>query len=640
MIDTLLAGLVHGNAYALVAVGVSLVFGVANVVNFAHGSVVGLGAMLGWWFLAVLNWPFWVAVLGVLVSTAVIGLVINHVAVAPLAKAPPIAALLATFAVSMVLDRGSQLVFGPDTRAFPEALPNDNFAVGGLRLGTSDVVMLVTTLVVMVAVAWFLKSGRYGRAIRATAQDPDAAVQMGVPVARVRALAFALASSLGGLAGIFVALYTTSVSPTSNTLTGMVAFVAATIGGLGSISGAVVAGFGLGVVEALGVYWFGEGVRDLITFGALLVVLVVRPRGLFGRRQLIAAEPMTGTFFGGGAEIRLGRRWGTIAVVFAVVAIPLLASAPLLSVAYQVVLMAIVAVPLTLLSGLAGQVSLGQVAPIAVGAYASALLSLRLGVPVLLAVPLAGLVAAVLVTMLTLPIWRLGGHYISIATLGVGFVVVALIRVLEPLTAGAYGLSGIPAPAIGAHRLGLPIEFYLLDVLVLLATVWATLRIRRSHLGLTLAAVGSDEVAARSLGVRARDYKALAFAVAAFFAGLSGALTAHQSGYIDPTLFTILSSTLALTIIVLGGIRSPIGAVLGAIVLVGLPEALRIAPDARILGYGVLLVIIIRFRPQGLWVRSERRAPTDDSSSGPGPAGAGSGAQADPAEPLLEGARA
>ena len=180
-------GLAAGGFYALAALGLAVIFGALNVVNFAHGAVVGIGAMLGWWFLAVLQWPFWLAAVGVVIAGAVVGLVVNQVAVAPLAKAPPIAALLATFAVSMVLDRLSQLVFGPDTRAFPAALPTDNLRIGGLRLGTSDVAMLVTTLVVMVALVWFLRSGRHGRAIRATAQDPDAAVQMGVPVARVRA---------------------------------------------------------------------------------------------------------------------------------------------------------------------------------------------------------------------------------------------------------------------------------------------------------------------------------------------------------------------------------------------------------------------------------------------------------------------
>ena len=116
----------------------------------------------------------------------------------------------------------------------------------------------------------------------------------------------------------------------------------------------------------------------------------------------------------------------------------------------------------------------------------------------------------------------------------------------------------------------------------------------------------SDEVAARSAGVRARDYKVLAYAVAAFFAGIAGALQAHENRYLDPTLFTIAMSTLALTIIVVGGITSPVGAVVGSIVLIAVPELLRLTPDIRILLYGVVLIAVIRFRPQGLWVR--RRA--------------------------------
>ncbi|MGA4508641.1 ABC transporter permease [Propionibacteriaceae bacterium G1746] len=649
MIETFIAGLIHGNSYALVAVGVSLVFGVANVVNFAHGSVFGFGAMLGWWFIAVLGWSFVPAVLAVVVATGILGLIINAVAVKPLSKAPPIAALLATFAVSMVLDNLSQIIFGPEVRAFPAVIPTNNLRIGGITFGTSDVVMLAVTLVVMVTLALFLRFGRYGRAIRATAQDPDAARQMGVPVGRVQALSFALASSLGGLAGVFVALYTSSVSPTSHVLTGMIAFVAATIGGLGSITGAVVAGFVLGIVEAYGVYWFGEGIRDLITFGALLVILVVRPYGLFGRKSAIATEPMTGTFFGGGHALRLGKKTLIALAVTAIVLIPALATAPFLAVAYQVVLMAIVAVPLTLLSGSAGQVSLGQVAPLAVGAYASALLSMQLNLPPLLAIPLAGLVSALLVTLLTLPIWRLGGHYISIATLGVGYVVVAIIRAAEPVTRGAYGLPGIPAPSLFGHTLTLPLEFYLLDLLFLLLALWVTMRIRKSHLGLTLNSVGADQVAARSLGVRARDYKALAYAVAAFFAGISGALMAHQNGYIDPSLFVIATSVLALTIIVLGGMNSPLGAVFGAVVLVGLPELLRVTPDVRILGYGLLLLLIVRFRPQGLFVRSDKRAKNDrDGDAGDGQAAATTSGPADPSparadvtiDTNLEGARA
>jgi branched-chain amino acid transport system permease protein len=213
------------------------------------------------------------------------------------------------------------------------------------------------------------------------------------------------------------------------------------------------------------------------------------------------------------------------------------------------------------------------------------------------------LLSAVVSTVLTAPVWRLRGHYVAIATLGIGSVAVAVIRNWESLTRGAYGIRGIPAPTLFGEKLNSAVEFYLLALAVLVVTLVVITRIRASHLGTVLAAVGADDVAARSSGVRVRDYKALAYAVAAFFAGIGGSLLAHQYTYIDPSIFNLTMSLLALTIIVLGGLSSPIGAVLGALILVGLPELLRIAPDVRILGYGVLLLLIIRFRPQGLWVR-------------------------------------
>jgi len=183
---------------------------------------------------------------------------------------------------------------------------------------------------------------------------------------------------------------------------------------------------------------------------------------------------------------------------------------------------------------------------------------------------------------------------------GVGQV----IRGWDAVTKGAYGLSGIPAPEILGLRLLVAEDHYQLDLVVLAVTLFVVFRIRSSHLGNVLAAVGSDEIASRSLGLRTRGYKALAYALAAFFAGMAGALLAHQYNYLDPTVFTVQMSVLVLTIVVLGGINSPFGAVLGSLALVGLPEALRLAPDVRILLYGIVVIAIIRFLPQGLWTRS------------------------------------
>ena len=341
----------------------------------------------------------------------------------------------------------------------------------------------------------------------------------------------------------------------------------------------------------------------MFIFGLFIIVLVLRPHGLFGSKQTVASEPMTGTFLGAGRPIEL-RWWHWIVVaVLAIVAVPLFGGPVASAVGTQVIIYAIMAVPMTLLAGSTGQVSLGQAAPVAIGAYASALLVIRLDLPFLAGLLLGGLIAAIIATAVTLPIWRLGGHYISLATLALGYVVLAVIRNWDSVTQGAYGLTGIPAPSIGGFVFLSSEQRYLLDLALLAITLLVVIAIRRSHLGTVLSSVGSDEVAARSLGIFTRDYKIMAYAITAFFAGIAGSLLAHQYNYLDPTVFPIQMSVLVLTIVVLGGMNSPFGAVIGAIVLVGLPEALRIAADVRILLYGVIMIAMIRFRPQGLWTR-------------------------------------
>ncbi|MDQ6673098.1 MAG: ABC transporter permease, partial [Chloroflexota bacterium] len=387
------------------------------------------------------------------------------------------------------------------------------------------------------------------------------------------------------------------------TTAGLAAFTAATLGGLGSLPGAVLGGLVLGVVEAFGISLWGGGVDDLITFGVLLLVLWVRPGGLLGKVPLLSMEPLTGTFLGRGRPIGLSR-WQVASLVLVVaVAVPVVANGYLLTAGTQIIIYALLALSLTLVSGSAGQVALGQVGPMAVGAYTSALLVTSARWPFLVALPTAGLTAAVVSGILMSPTWRLKGHYVSIASLGIGAVTVAAILNLGWLTHGALGIVAIPPPSIFGYEVITPLGLYLLDLAVLLMALAVIVRLQKSFLGKIWSAVGSDEVALRSAGVRPGDYKALAFAVGSCIAGLSGSLLAHQYSYIDPSLFTSDLSLLALTTIVLGAMNSAFGATLGALVLVGGPELMRMTQDARLLSYGVLLLLLIRFRPQGLWAR-------------------------------------
>ncbi|WP_308492214.1 ABC transporter permease [Microbacterium terrisoli] len=605
MLDTLLAGVIHGGTYALIALGISLIFGVANIINFAHGSVYAIGGMLGWVFTGLLGWPLWSALIGVACATAVVGIVIHMVAVRPLHKSPHIAALLATFAVSILLDNISQLVFGPDTRSYPDLLPTANLHIAGFTFGTLDVVILAVCVAAMAAVAGFLRLTKYGRAVRATAQDREAAVMMGIPVVRTEVIVFAVASAVGGVGGVLVGMYNTVTTPMAGLQAMLTGFTAATLGGLGSLAGAVVGGVLLGVVEAFGVTWIGAGASNLIIFGVLVLTLWFRPQGVIAtkRTTALSVEPLTGTFLGGGRPIRL--KWWQVAVlsVAAIGVLPFVLNAYWLTVGTQVIIYAILGLSLVLVSGLAGQVVLGQVGPMAIGAYGVALLTTTQHWQFLPALLAGAGIAAVLSTVIMAPSWKLSGHYISMQTLGIGLVTVAVILNLGWLTRGPRGVLGIPRPELFGISFATPQALYVLDAVILGIVLVVVALLQRSHLGTIWHAVGNDQVALRATGLHPSHYKSLAFAVGAFIAGIAGGLLATQYTYIDPTIFTPDISILALTVIVLGGMRSPFGAVLGAAVLIAAPELLRITDAGRLLFYGAVMLALVLFRPRGLWAR-------------------------------------
>jgi branched-chain amino acid transport system permease protein len=603
LLDTFLVGLINGNTYVLIALGVSLIISTSNVINFAHGSLFALGAMVGWYLSVAAGWPLWLATIGVLCVTGVLGYGVHAVAVRPFTQSAPTAALLATLAVSMIFDNASQMIFGPQTRSFASGLATDNFSVGKLRFGTLDLVLLLTSTLSMVALALFLSRHKLGQAIRATAQDREAAAQMGIPIRTVEALAFVIASVLGGVAGILIGMYYGNVSPSSGYLVGIQGFAAATLGGLGSLPGAVLGGLILGVGEAFGVSWWGDSVRPLITFGVLLGTLWVRPGGLLGVAPALTREPLTGTFLGQGRALRFKHWQIGMALTLAVVILPALHRAYLLRIGSQAFAFALLAMSLTILTGNAGQISLGQAGAVAIGAYTSALLVRDLHWPFLLSLLSAGLLAAAVSLVLVTPGWRLKGHYQSIATLAIGAIVTATILNWNRLTLGPHGITQISPPRILGHDFISSRDYYFLNLGVLVLGCLLVSRLQASHLGRTWAAIRDDEIAARSLGIAADDYKGLAFAIGAFLAGIGGSLLAHEYGYLDPTMFGNPVSQEILIIAVLGSLTSAYGAVLGAIVLVGGLEFFRIATDWRFFLYGLLLLALVRYRPQGLLAR-------------------------------------
>lgn len=598
--DQLVNGLVIGNVYALIAIGLALIFGVANLINFAHGSVYMIGAYVGWVCVTWLGWPLGPTFVVVAVVCAALGVLIERFGLRRLQNEARIAPLLATIGISFALDQLVQLVFSPNPQSFPSPLPVTRIALGGVSIGALDLLIAAITLAIAVMLFAFLRFTRLGWALRATAQDREAAQQMGVDVNAINVLTFAVAAVLGGIGGVMIGMYFTSVYPTMSYGAMIKGFAANLLGGLGSVPGAVVGGLALGMIETFGVALLGSTYRNLFTFVILIGVLVLRPTGLFGARRATPPEPLTGTFVANSRPVRVP--WfialgGLIAAIF----LPFVATNPyLLQILTNAWLFSMLALSITLVTGTAGQMSLGQAGFLAIGGYASALLSMRLGLPLELSLLLGAVIAAALGTLLTWPVFRLRSQYVALATLGIGEVINQIILNWEGLTNGVMGLSNIPPLSLFGLPVieTAPIYWFALGILVVAALFqW---RLMQSHLGRTWRAIREDDVAARTFGVSPNRYKALAFIASGLIAGLSGAFTAHMYSYINNETFAATTSILGLTMVILGGMGNMAGAVLGAIALTALPELFRPLADARYLIYGIVLLLLVRFRPQGV----------------------------------------
>ncbi|MFN8470985.1 MAG: branched-chain amino acid ABC transporter permease [Anaerolineae bacterium] len=225
--------------------------------------------------------------------------------------------------------------------------------------------------------------------------------------------------------------------------------------------------------------------------------------------------------------------------------------------------------------------------------------------------PLAAVVAAVLGVILTYPALRLKGPYFVVATLALGEIVAQIILNWESLTNGPIGIFGIVQPRIATFLFVGVRPYYYLALALVAVAAWVLTRLGDSQLGRTFASIRDDELAAETYGVQAGQYKALAFGISAAIAAVAGALFAHSSGYISPDIFTPAVSVLVLTMVILGGIGSVPGVILAALLLIGLPELARPVADARWLLYGILLLVLIRYRPQGLLGRQVTKRVAD-----------------------------
>lgn len=282
-------GFILGSVYALIAIGFSMIYGIVRLINFAHGDIFTLGGFVTLACIATLGLPFPLSLLVVIAAGALVGMAIERIAFRPMRGAPQVTGFIASLAVSIFLENLAVMTISAQPRTFlvPDVL-NRLIAAGGVSIRVIDLVIVVLAIVLMVALVVFVRFTRAGIAMRATAENYDVARLMGINIDRMILLAFAIGSALAAAGGLMWGSKYGQISPFMGVLPGLKAFVAAVIGGVGSIPGAVLGGYVLGLSEVLFVGLLPpefSGYRDAFVFGGLIVVLLVMPNGLLGRSQ-------------------------------------------------------------------------------------------------------------------------------------------------------------------------------------------------------------------------------------------------------------------------------------------------------------------------------------------------------------------
>jgi len=286
VIDQLINGLRTGSIYALIALGYTMVYGIAKMINFAHGDIIMVGAYALYVFVADFNLPVIVAVLFTIAICAILGVTIERIAYKPLRKAPPLAVLITAIGVSFFLQNAAQLIFSANPKPFKSIIKVDSVKIGDVTIAGITIVIFVVTLVTMIILTLFINKTKAGSAMRAVSEDKGAAQLMGINVNRTISLTFAIGSALAAIAGILFLSQYQSVNPTMGALPGIKAFVAAVLGGIGSIPGAMLGGILLGLIESISKAYISSELSDAIVFAVLILVLLLKPSGLLGKKRI------------------------------------------------------------------------------------------------------------------------------------------------------------------------------------------------------------------------------------------------------------------------------------------------------------------------------------------------------------------
>lgn len=603
-----LNGLAGASSLFLVAAGLSLIFGVTRIVNFAHGSFFMLGVYAAYSLVEKLGpgLGFWPALGLAALAVAAFGALVEVALLRRIYRAPELFQLLATFALVLVIKDAALWLWGAEDLLGPRAPGlSGSLDILGRRFPTYDLLLIAVGPLVLGALWLLLTRTRWGTLVRAATQDREMVGALGVNQAWLFTSVFALGAGLAGLGGA-LQLPREPASLNLDLLTIGDAFVVVVVGGMGSIPGAYIAALliaeikamcvGLGTVELFGTAFSFSKLTLVAEFLVMAAVLVWRPWGLLGRAQAPSRNA-------GAAEPPL-RAAGRPLVLASAVLLTALVALPLLGEAdsYRVVLAidlltaALFAASLHFIMGPAGMHSFGHAAYFGLGAYAAALLMLKAGWSMPAALLGAPVVAALGAAVFGWFCVRLSGVYLAMLTLAFAQIVWSVTFQWDDFTGGSNGLTGVwPADWLADKR-----AYYYLTLAAVAGGVLALRRILFSPFGYALRAGRDSPLRADAIGIDLKALQWAGFVVAALFAGLSGALYAFSKGSISPDGMAVGKSVDGLVMVLLGGVQTLTGPVVGAVTFTWLQDSVARATDYWRAGLGGIILLLVLAFPQGI----------------------------------------
>lgn len=284
MLNYLINGVSLGSVYAIIALGYTMVYGIAKMLNFAHGDVIMIGGYVAFCTTSYLGWPAIPSILLSIFICMMLGIMIERLAYKPLRTAASLAVLITAIGVSYFLQNMALLIWSSNPKAFPNMVALPSVAVGGLQISSVALVTIAACSIIMIALTLFTGKTKLGKAMRAVSEDKDAAQLMGINVNATISLTFAIGSGLAAIAGVLLCSAYPTLMPTTGSMPGIKAFTAAVFGGIGSIPGAMLGGILLGIIEIFGKAYISTQLSDAIVFSVLIIILLVKPTGLLGKK--------------------------------------------------------------------------------------------------------------------------------------------------------------------------------------------------------------------------------------------------------------------------------------------------------------------------------------------------------------------